>query len=166
MEVGPCRCLPSPGGLSHDVLHHDRIGGADWPMCLLYHLLFGCWIFEPRPSWKFNDGHPRLLHALWMFGRLCLKSVVQEFPWTSMAVVHPLDCHCLPWTLLHHVCLLQYHFGLLPFNCQCPLLGFGHRRCHVVLYFCPSRLLRGILWIQGREYCVPHCDIYDCTCHP
>mmetsp|Transcript_11829 Transcript_11829/g.21859 ORF Transcript_11829/g.21859 Transcript_11829/m.21859 type:complete len:202 (+) Transcript_11829:1345-1950(+) len=99
-----------------------------------------------------------------MFGGIRLQQAVQVLPRPTVAAVHPHDGHGLPRIVLPALHLLQHHIGVLPFHCQCPLLGFGHSRRHVVLRFHPPRLFGGVLWLQEGEHFVSHRHVHDCPC--
>lgn len=93
-------------------------------------------------------------------GRIRLGLSLQKFPRASVAAVHPLDGHGLPGIVLFHLRLFQHHLGILPIHRQHPFLGFGHRRCHVMLHFHTPCVYGSILRIQGGLYHLSHGYIF------
>mmetsp|Transcript_470 Transcript_470/g.1023 ORF Transcript_470/g.1023 Transcript_470/m.1023 type:complete len:238 (+) Transcript_470:1100-1813(+) len=166
MEIGPRRCLPSPGQLSHALLRLLRRRCAAGTHHPSRYLVFRCWILESRSARFPHERDPVVLrlerYHCWIRG----KPSLQGIQGTPVAGVHGRHRTFVPRNRLFRLFIIQHHSLVHAFG----RIGSvpGHSDCcrNVVLRFRPSGLSRCLLWLQARIDRVPHHHIDHCAVHP
>mmetsp|Transcript_33566 Transcript_33566/g.33826 ORF Transcript_33566/g.33826 Transcript_33566/m.33826 type:complete len:170 (+) Transcript_33566:1173-1682(+) len=164
MEADPRRRVSPPTEPPHAVLRFCWFWMSDLHCFFRSYLLLRRWFFESGEAWIIDDVDPGVLHVVRSVCGLHVLPVLQMFPWTAVAAVHPLYGSNVPRALFLYLHFLQHCSRILPQLGFGALSGRAATGVHVVRYFHSACLFRGVFRIQAAGIYLSHGYEHDCAC--